>query len=188
MRADAQEKRAALVDAAWRLIAGKGPDVSLRAIAAEAGVGIATLYRHFPTRDDLIVGVVSEMVDRVVAVIDARADRWGSATEAEDSWRAVAHGIAALELGAVAEQTVAVIPEDGKIWQATGEYRDRLLTAYRDLLERAASYGLVSPDLTVWRFHLGLAAISRPLPERVEDFAPGQADWLVDVYLAGLRP
>lgn len=188
MRADAQEKRAALVDAAWRLIAEKGPEVSLRAIAVTAGCGIATLYRHFPTRDDLIIGVVTEMSDRVCTVIGSRDDGWGSAAEAEASWRAVAHGIADLELGAVAGQTIAVVPADGKIWRATADRRERLMTVYRELLERAASFGLIAADLSVWRFHLGLAALSRPLPERVEDFAPGQADWLVDVYLAGLRP
>lgn len=188
MRADGRQNRAALVDAAWRLVTDKGPGVSMRSVAAEAGVGVATLYRHFPTRDDLIVGVVAEMVDRVAAVIGAHADEWGSAAAAEGSWRAVAHGIAGLGLGAVAQQTVAVAPTDGKIWQATAGYRERLMDAYRDLLERAESFGLVSPGLTPWRFHLGLAAISRPLPERVEEFAPGQADWLVETYLKGLRP
>lgn len=188
MRADAREKRAALVDAAWRLIAERGNDVSLRAVAVEAGVGIATLYRHFPTRDDLVIAVVTEMVDRVVEVIDRHADGWGSAAEAEQTWPALAHALADLRLGSVALQTVAVVPEDGRVWQETMDCRARLTARYAEVLGMAASYGLVGEGLTPWRFHLGLAAIALTPPDRVESFAPGQVDWLVDVYLRGLRP
>lgn len=188
MRADVRQNRAALVDAAWRLVAEKGPGVSMRSVAAEAGVGIATFYRHFPTRDDLITGVVTEMVDRVLAVIGAHADEWGTVQGAEQAWHAVSHGIADLGLGDVALGTIAVVPVDGKVWRETAGLRSRLDAAYRQLLQTAASYGLVSEELTVWRYHLGLGALSRPLAARAEKFAPGQSDWLVEVFLRGLRP
>ncbi|MDU7286411.1 MAG: TetR/AcrR family transcriptional regulator [Corynebacterium kroppenstedtii] len=59
MRADATASRAAIIDAAWQGFATNGPDISLRSIAQDAEVGIATLYRHFPTREDLFIGVVT---------------------------------------------------------------------------------------------------------------------------------
>jgi AcrR family transcriptional regulator len=54
LRADAQANQDRLLEAAARLFAQDGADASLKAIAVGAGVGIGTLYRRFPTRDDLI--------------------------------------------------------------------------------------------------------------------------------------
>ncbi|MCK2237622.1 MULTISPECIES: TetR/AcrR family transcriptional regulator [unclassified Crossiella] len=54
MRADAQRNREKLLKCAVRLFSERGPEVALDAVAKEAGVGIGTLYRHFPTREALI--------------------------------------------------------------------------------------------------------------------------------------
>src|ERR1039458_8925973 len=54
MRADAQSNRARLLEAAVRAFSQDGPEVTLDAIAKDAGVGIGTLYRHFPTREALV--------------------------------------------------------------------------------------------------------------------------------------
>ncbi|WP_066371879.1 TetR/AcrR family transcriptional regulator [Herbidospora mongoliensis] len=54
LRADAQANHERLLDVAARVFAREGADTSLKTIAAEAGVGIGTLYRRFPTREDLI--------------------------------------------------------------------------------------------------------------------------------------
>lgn len=57
LRADAQANYDRLLEVAARTLAQKGADASLKAIAAEAGVGIGTLYRRFPTREDLIEAI-----------------------------------------------------------------------------------------------------------------------------------
>lgn len=62
MRSDAIRNRALLIDAARSTFAERGTDASLEEIAKRAGVGIGTLYRHFPTRADLIAGVYSSEV------------------------------------------------------------------------------------------------------------------------------
>jgi AcrR family transcriptional regulator len=54
LRADARANRAALLESAARLLTEHGPDVALEAIARDAGVSIATLYRHFPSREALV--------------------------------------------------------------------------------------------------------------------------------------
>lgn len=61
-RADAARNAAAIVVAAERLFAERGPDVAFDEIARRAGVGNATLYRHFPTRSDLLVAVYGDQV------------------------------------------------------------------------------------------------------------------------------
>ncbi|GMA24936.1 TetR family transcriptional regulator [Luteimicrobium album] len=63
LRADAQANRDRLLEVAANVFARSGADASLKAIAAEAGVGIGTLYRRFPTRDDLIEAVYRTQTD-----------------------------------------------------------------------------------------------------------------------------
>ena len=70
VRADAQRNKEALLEAALAVFATSGVDAPVREIAAKAGVGVGTLYRHFPQRSDLIVGVFRRQVD---ACADAAA-------------------------------------------------------------------------------------------------------------------
>jgi AcrR family transcriptional regulator len=70
MRADARRSRAKLLEAATTAFAENGADAPLEDIARRAGVGIGTLYRHFPTRTDLQAGVFRSQVDAVCATAD----------------------------------------------------------------------------------------------------------------------
>lgn len=75
LRADAARNRAAIVDAAWAAFATRGLDAPLDEIARRAGIGNATLYRHFPTRCALISAVYAETMTEIVgAVARALAD------------------------------------------------------------------------------------------------------------------
>ncbi|KOV73592.1 TetR/AcrR family transcriptional regulator [Streptomyces sp. MC1] len=67
LRADAQANHDRLLEAAARAFAQQGADASLKAIAAEAGVGIGTLYRRFPAREDLIEATYRNETDRLCA-------------------------------------------------------------------------------------------------------------------------
>jgi AcrR family transcriptional regulator len=69
-RADAVRNRGRIVDAARIVFTERGTDASLEEIAKRAGVGIGTLYRHFPTRPDLVVAVYREQVERLQALAD----------------------------------------------------------------------------------------------------------------------
>src|SRR5204862_6970998 len=70
LRADAADNRARIIAAARAAIADAG-EVKLNAIARQAGVGQGTLYRHFPTREDLLAEVYREDVDELVAAAPA---------------------------------------------------------------------------------------------------------------------
>src|SRR5258705_13790277 len=67
-RADARRNYEALLAAASEVFGARGPDASLDEIARRAGVGNATLYRHFPTRRDLLVAVCVEEVEGLCAL------------------------------------------------------------------------------------------------------------------------
>jgi AcrR family transcriptional regulator len=70
MRADAARNRQKLLTAAAEEFAERGPSASLEAIARRAGVGIGTLYRHFPTRDELITAAYEAEVEDLRAAAD----------------------------------------------------------------------------------------------------------------------
>ena len=84
MRADARENLDRILAAAARLFAQDGADTSLKAIALEADVGIATLYRRFPTREDLVEATYRNETER----LGRRADELlaASAADAVPEW------------------------------------------------------------------------------------------------------
>jgi AcrR family transcriptional regulator len=82
-RVDARRNRERLLAAARELLAADGVDVPVREIAQRAGVGVATLYRHFPTRDDLVDAVLEDAFEEYVAIAEAAlaaADPWSGFT------------------------------------------------------------------------------------------------------------
>jgi AcrR family transcriptional regulator len=79
LRADARENRTRVLEAAREMFARRGIDVPMTAIARQAGVGVATLYRRFPTREALITEVFTDELTACVAVVDdalADPDPW----------------------------------------------------------------------------------------------------------------
>jgi AcrR family transcriptional regulator len=83
LRADARRNRAAVMAAAKKLFADQGLEAQMPDVARAAKVGVGTVYRHFPTKDDLIVALVAERFERL-------AQKAGEALEAEDAWEGLA--------------------------------------------------------------------------------------------------
>lgn len=83
-RADAVRNRKKILDAAREQITLHGPDAGMDEIAAEAGVAVGTLYRHFPTKTDLVAAVVAEYTAHVAEVAEAARDRNASGSRALD--------------------------------------------------------------------------------------------------------
>ena len=75
LRADAQANYERLLDVAAQVFAREGADTSMKAIAAEAGVGIATLYRRFPTREDLIEATYRSRTEQLCAAATELLER-----------------------------------------------------------------------------------------------------------------
>jgi len=74
LRADAQRNRARILETARAQIIEHGPDVGMSEIASTAGLAVGTLYRHFPTKTDLVAAVVTEQIERLA---DATEAAWG---------------------------------------------------------------------------------------------------------------
>ena len=176
LRADAQRNYDKLLEAAREAFAEDGTAATLDDIARRAGVGIATLYRHFPTRQHLLEAVY---VDEVQAIARSAADLaelppW----EALDTWLHQYVGYAATKR-ALAEELLAYIDTDAEVFQAC---RVAVVGAGDMLLERAQKAGVARPDTTfsdVGRIVAGLAAIRGTEPEQMER--------MLDIVLDGLR-
>ncbi len=185
MRADARANRAALVAAAWSLIAAEGADVPLTAVAEEARVGIGTLYRNFPTRHDLHLAVVTEARDRALGVIDDYGpDRWH---DPETDWPRLVHALTALRLGPLVTELMRAAAFD-PLGPDVAPIRERLLGALDVVLDAAKDAHLVAADVDVAHFQLGIATITRPLPTAGLPGLDDHLEWLTDVYIRGLRP
>ena len=176
LRADAQRNYDKLLEAAREAFAEDGTAATLDDIAHRAGVGIATLYRHFPTRQHLLEAVY---VDEVQAMAQSASDLaelppW----EALDTWLHQYVRYAATKR-ALAEELLAYIDTDAEVFQAC---RIAVVGAGDMLLERAQKAGVVRPDTNfsdVGRIVAGLAAIRGTEPDQIER--------MLDIVLDGLR-
>ncbi len=93
LRADAQRNRQRLLDVAHAAFVEHGIDTALDEIARTAGVGIGTLYRHFPTRDSLVEALIGDDIARLVELADELIAE--DAADGVERWLAalIAHGI-----------------------------------------------------------------------------------------------
>ena len=186
MRADAKANRQDIVTTAWRLFGEQGADVSLRAIATEAGVGIATLCRHFPSREALIDGVVAEAATRVTGVATAAIESWSS--DASRAWRRFIENLSALQIGNLGIQLTPALGNLDELSAETREIREHSLTNLDSVVQLAKDDGFVRPDTTTIQFLVGLGILTRPFPELAAPDLTVERSWLIDVYMRGLRP
>ncbi|WP_330175266.1 TetR/AcrR family transcriptional regulator [Streptomyces sp. NBC_01498] len=157
-RADALRNRERIVAAAREILVESGPDVPLDEIARRAGVGNATLYRHFPDRAALVL----EVVLCVMARTADQAER--AAAEEADVFVALSrfvHAAADERIGALCPLLSGSF--DGELPQLRAE-RERLETAVEDLMEKARAAGRLRTDVAVGDLMVALSQLTRPLP------------------------
>lgn len=142
LRADAQRNRDKLLAAATAAFAEHGEDVALETVAARAGVGIGTLYRHFPSRDALVVAAYRHEVGALcAAATDLLAAR--SPDEALRAWLdGFADYIATKR--AMGDALRSAVASDASVFADT---RERVLGALRVLLEAGAAAGRLRADV-----------------------------------------
>jgi len=143
MRADAKRNRAQLLAAARTAFTERGSEASLEDIARRAGVGVGTLYRHFPTRQALVEAVYVEEVEALCRSADDLSDAppW----DALVGWlhRFIAY---VATKHALAEELFAVADRDSEIFKTC---RVAFYGAGEPLLRRAQEAGEVRPDVSI---------------------------------------
>ena len=181
MRADAQRNYARLLDAARAAFVERGADdVSLEEIARRAGVGIGTLYRHFPTRQALLEAVYRDQVE----TLSARAEellRTESPEEALADWMRALVKFSSTKRSMTAA-LLATLGTDSELLSACVTV---IRTAAEALLARAQQAGVVRPDADAGDLMRLVHAVNIAT-EKAPD--AGQADRMLALILDGLRP
>ncbi|MFF0299135.1 TetR/AcrR family transcriptional regulator [Streptomyces sp. NPDC004562] len=141
LRADARANQDRLLEAAARTFAEQGADASLKAIAAEAKVGIGTLYRRFPTREDLIEATYRNETDRLSASARSLlAER--APVDALREWAEAFIDYMVTKRGMAEALPAILIARDGLRQHS----RDALGEAVTALLEAGAAAGHIRED------------------------------------------
>lgn len=179
LRADAQRNRDKLLDAAVRAFSRGGSEVTLEAIAKDAGVGIGTLYRHFPTREALVEAAYRSELARLCDVVPELLAT-GPPDRAMRIWMdrfvdymATKHGMA--------DALRAVIASGGNPF---AESRDRLLAAVTALLEAGTAAGTLRSDIAPADVLASLSGVSMVTANQAQ---PDQARRILDLLVDGLR-
>ncbi|WP_443064761.1 TetR/AcrR family transcriptional regulator [Streptomyces sp. NBC_00588] len=179
-RADAARNRDQLLAVATRVFASADTEPSMRAIAREAGVGIATLYRHFPTRESLVDAIYRDQVVRLTTGAHellgemppaAAMRRW---MDLFGDWIATKNGML---------DTLLVMIESGEI--AHAQTRTELLTAITTILDAGRAADDLRTDITAEDIAASLIGIFTVAPRPEHE---AKASRLLNLLMDGLRP
>ncbi|MGH9414326.1 MAG: TetR/AcrR family transcriptional regulator [Terriglobales bacterium] len=179
-RADALRNRQRILDIAKQAFARAGANASLDDIAQEAGVGPGTLYRHFPTREDLLLGVYHSEIEKL-AVAAQKLSQTMSPLAALRSWLLLFVDAIATKLVIAAALNTLV----GESRAALATCHEQLQGALRVLTQRAIRSGEVRKDLDPMDLLRALVGVANVAV--TPDWQPS-ARRLVDILLAGIRP
>ncbi|WP_019887133.1 TetR/AcrR family transcriptional regulator [Streptomyces purpureus] len=157
-RADALRNRERIVGAAREMFVEFGPDVPFDEIARRAGVGNATLYRHFPERAALVHEVVLSVMSRTTELARDAAEE---ESDTFDAVRRFAHGAADERIGALCPMLAGVFDLDHPELLVE---RARLEEAVQGLFDRAQQAGRLRADVAVGDLLVALSQLTRPLP------------------------
>jgi AcrR family transcriptional regulator len=178
LRADAKRNLAGLLKAAMEVFATSGVEAPVREIAAKAGVGIGTVYRHFPTRPDLIAAVFRNEVD---ACADAAADLTAEYAPAEALARWMQRYVDFL--GAKRGLAAALHSGNPAFGVLPLYFNRRLRPTLRGLLDSAAAIGAIRNDIDPKDLLNAVAGLSMSAHETGSD----QVRRMVALLVDGLR-
>ena len=175
-RADARRNYEKVLAAAREEFAEGGESTALEQIARRAGVGIGTLYRHFPTRQALLEAVYLEEVEEVC--------RAAEQLQGDDPWTALERWFERFIAYMATKQALAgellnYLEPDTELFKSC---RAALFAAGEPLLQRAQAAGVVRADVTIGQVMQMVIAIAKTAGSE-----PGQVEHLVRIVLDGLR-
>jgi AcrR family transcriptional regulator len=176
LRADARRNRERILDAARTVFARQGADAQIDDVARAAGVGVGTVYRHFPQKEMLIGELVAER-------FRAFADNAELALEVADPWEAFAGLLRAN--GEICARDVGVqhaLARAPRAWQPAAVELARLMTLTDTLIRRAQEAGVMRADFVVDEIPMLVTGLSAAM-------AVPEYDWrrYLEIVLDGLR-
>jgi AcrR family transcriptional regulator len=178
-RADAERNRQQLLETAKALFETKGSAASLEEIARAAGVGIGTLYRHFPTRDELVEAVYRDDTERLAGAARRFAETMPP-VDALRAWMRVFVDHLATKQN-MAEALNSLVGGTSALYAAS---TDLVVGAMKSLIERAVASGEIRLEMEPLDLLRALAGV---MTVGSVPGAKANAKRLVDVLIAGIR-
>lgn len=178
-RRDAEANRSEILAAADVIFASHGVTAPLDLVCKEAGVGRATLYRHFPDRAELMTALLERSIDEV----DARAKELGNDPEAffhllRHQAERISRQSALVDYWRVLDPEAALVER----------LRSRFQAVFREPLERAVAAGVCRADIEVSEVGLLVNAIGAALRGRTADEQAQLGLRMLDLLTEGMRP
>ncbi|WP_370302931.1 TetR/AcrR family transcriptional regulator [Pseudooceanicola sp.] len=180
-RSDALRNRERLIEAAKEILGRGGPEASLEAVARSAGVGIGTLYRHFPTREDLFQAVYRHEVEQLIELA-GRLDATSDGPEALRTWLYALVELVETKRGLLGALAVVASDESKAMF---AEISARMARAVDTLIAPAQSAGRLRADITADDLLGTVYALCYARPPE-----PGWKDGvlrLLDIFVDGLH-
>ena len=179
LRRDALRNQQELLRAATAAVHREGPRVRMGTVAADAGVGIGTLYRHFPTREDLLDALTHRSFEQVLA----------NARSAESAGETAIECLRLFVEAAIGQRNELVLPLHGGpplTAAATQAVRDEVQQILRRIIDRGVADATVRADVTPHDIVVFGAMLAQPRP--VDPEWDGTCRRLLATYLRGIRP
>jgi AcrR family transcriptional regulator len=176
-RADKARNRARILEAASAAFAESGLETQMDDIAARAGLGVGTLYRHFATKEALMVAMVRRKFEQILAVVRDCLDREGEPFEIfADSLR---EGAEVTSRDAAAQ--AALMRADQNLWAHAADIIEELQALTQILINRAQEAGTMRPDATAADIPLVMCGVSSTMA--------GDWDWRrhLEIVISGLQ-
>jgi AcrR family transcriptional regulator len=182
LRADAARNRERIVAAATEVFAERGLEASTAEIAARAGVGEATLFRRFATKEDLVTAIIAVQLEDAAAVAS-------SCLEEEDPWRAVERFLYEMAERSSRDHGVSdAVKERCMASPALAEPKRRVLDLTSQLVRRGQAAGVVRKDVAGQDLMFLMAAIGSLGGMPFPGLRPDLWKRYLGVVLDGLRP
>jgi len=178
MRQDARENRERILTAAEAVFGAHGATGSTEEVARRAGVGIATVFRHFPTKEALIEAALLRHFNQLTE----RAQALAASPDPDGAWRTLVRTM--IETGATKLTLASMLADRNGFPDSAAAASNRLKAAANEVLRRAQDSGAVRTPVTIEEVYLlirGLAQASVTMATR-----PDILDRAIDVVLTGL--
>ncbi|MEV4282865.1 TetR/AcrR family transcriptional regulator [Actinoplanes xinjiangensis] len=178
LRRDAQRNRERIVEAAGEVFATRGFAATLDDVAHHAGVGVGTVYRRFPTKEELIEAVFTDRLEDLVTLAEeslAAESAWDGLTgflRTSARWHAADRGL-----------RDAALSMDEQHFKQAGE---QIVPLLQQLMERAHAEGTLRPDAGFRDFPIIMAMVTE-MAQHSEECRPGLYERYLELVIDGLR-
>jgi AcrR family transcriptional regulator len=179
LRADARRNRERVISAAAVVFAEHGHDAQMDDVAKRAGVGVGTVYRHFPTKEALIEALAVDRFEKILAAGKAALER-------DDPWQALTEALwAGAELTASDRSFTEIVGEMQGPMALPEELQREMNDTYGELIRRAQASGDLRPDMVLDDIPMVMCGIG--LGARKTHSCPDAWRRHVSIVIDGLR-